>query len=361
MQKKDMALIKKIIGSLENTCVTKIASCYVDVLNGNINIMEPEVFLSIPEEEMLQFCSLFKKAVTGQIGSTAIEVKYKKNHLKAVWEDKLKDSDILMAACEEIQGSYHSDDNYCILFASGAWDVPPDREKTDEYEEVYDFLLVTIIPCSLSPSGIIYDQPNNSLINRSKDRALGAPMISFLYPSFDCCHTNIDHVMTIMKNTKLFDQAKNMVKEIFETDLPLSAEAQKEHFHDIIRSGFEGENVSYETLQGVYDHISDLQIDAELSGEDVKLSAEELGEMVVKYGELEGENAEKVRETVKEFQGCEFASSNIAPKKLDIETDVAMIKFDLRDIGEIKKKVVDGIEYYLIPAKHVQIDNMTVK
>lgn len=361
MNKKDLAVIKKIVGNMEESCITRMVSCYIDVNSGEINIMEPAAFLSIPEEELLQYCGLFRKAVTGKVNSTAMEVKYNTNELELLRQDKLRNEETIFNVCEKIRDNYKSEDNYCILFASGAWDVPPDRNKTDEYEEVYDFVLVTLIPCSLSQSGIVYDKPNNLLMSRNKDRALGVPQVSIIHPSFSEAHTNIDHSIVFMKSVKHFSAADSISVSLFDSKLPLSPENQKEGFHDIIKSGFEGMNIPYKAIQGVYDHISDLQIDADISGEEVKLSTKELEDVVITYGGLDDLSAEKVRKAARAYENCQFSVTNIAPAKLDIETDVATIKLNIRDVGAIQKTVIDGFEYYLIPARHIIIDDMSVE
>ena len=75
---------------------------------------------------------------------------------------------------------------------------------------------------------------------------------------------------------------------------------------------------------------------------------------------MEKEKESSIREAAKKYQGEYFSAENIAPKNIAIETGPALIKVDLNGIGDIKKQVIDGKVYYLVPAENSTVENMIV-
>ena len=69
---------------------------------------------------------------------------------------------------------------------------------------------------------------------------------------------------------------------MFGTEIPLSPNSQKEGFHDLLQNAYD-ENVPYESVCGIYEHLQETLIDMQLSGKDVKLSNAELVNAIVDY------------------------------------------------------------------------------
>lgn len=361
MNKKDLSKIKKIISKKEDTPIRRVASCYIDVSKSEPRYQDPEMFEMLDDAELEQFLAFFKKSLTGNLGTTAFELNTRDANvlIDEIRKDELNKTSLIEKVCESVRDTIKMDDNYCVYFAFGAYDVPPDEEREMDSEEVYNFVLVMIQPCKLSKPGIKYDYPNNNFKDRTKDRLLEAPIISFLYPSFDEGHTDIDHAMCFIKNAKNRENYQDLVNALFDTSIPASVETQKEGFYNIVSSGH-NYNLPYEALQNVYEELNQIRVDSEMTGDEIKLTANDICDIVKREANIPKEKEDEINAQVAKYAMCEFSLDNIAPKTIGVKTDKATFKVDLTEIGSIKKKMIDGIEYFLIPVDNATVEDMGV-
>lgn len=363
MNRKDLGRLRKIISKKEDTPVSRIASCYVETGKTEPRFQEPESFSFIEESEVDQLLAFFKKSMAGNLGTTAFEIDIRDSDapVEKLRGSSLTDENLIKDVCYEIAANFNLDENYGVYFAYGDYDVPPDRESgKDESEEVYRFILVMIQPCKLSKPGIKYDYPKNNFTDRPKDRLLEAPVISFLYPSFDEGHTDIDHAMCFIKTAKNRENYQGVANALFGAQMPASVETQKEGFTNIMGASH-SYNLPYETAQSVYEKLNQIRIDSELSGEEVKLTARDLKDIVKEESGAEGAALEEIDQQADKYAGCEFSLDNIAPRTVGIKTSSAVVKVDLSDIGSIQKKTIDGIEYFLIPVIDATIEGIGIR
>ena len=361
MDKKDLSKLKRVIGREDDTPVSKVASCYVDVEKKDTRYQKPESFHSLGEKEAIQFLTFFKKSLTGNLGTTAVEIDTRNGNviLEKLRKSELGNEDMIRDVCENITESVNMDDNYCVYIAYGAYDVPPDGERELDSEEVYNFILVMIQPCKMSKPGIKYDYPGNLFTDRRKDRMLTPPVISFLYPSFDKGHTDSDRAMCFIKGAKNREQYQDLVKCLFGVNIPTSVETQKEGFYNIMSAGFDFK-LPYETVQNVYERLNDMKVDSSLSGEEVKLTAREIADIVESETDNDEVNTDEIKQQVEKYADCDFSIDNLAPKIVGLKTDKALIKFELQEVGSIKRQTIDGVDYFLIPADNATIEEMGI-
>lgn len=355
MTKKDIAFIKKIIGNSETTPVMRIVSCYVDNARDDIRFQEPQTFLRLDESELVQYCQFFKKGVTGKLGSTAIEVDVKDNQVEGLRSSSLSDMDEIEEVAMLIRENYTAEGNYCIFFAYGSYDLP--GGDGSDSEEVYPFILILIQPCNLSKPGIKYDSPKNEFTNRMVEPMLDTPTYAFLYPSLDGLHTDVSKAVFYSKNEKAAAKARPVVPVLFGSEIPLSPDGQKEGFHELLQNAYDN-NVPFEAVNDVYDHLQETLIDMQLSGEDVKLSNSELVDAIIEYGDVAEEKQEQLKEAAEEYEGCSFSVSNLVPQKVSIDTGGVSIKMEIEQMSQIERRVIDGVDYYLIPASSSSIDGI---
>lgn len=353
MTKKDIALFKKLVSNPEETPVTKSVSCYVDVSRDMVAYQKPATFLNIEDRQRELFCAFIKKGVTGKIGSTAIELLPEENLLERLRDCELNE-DSVRKAVDAIRSNYHTDENYCIYFLYGAYDVP-DKER--DSEEVYRFVLVLIQPCPLSKPAIMYDAPGNTFTGRRSDRILDAPLHTFLWPALDEGHTDIDHAVYYAKTEKMVAKSGALIPALFGTNIPLTPSEQKSGFQKMLETAFNNE-VPYDAVKGIYDCLAEKCIDMSLSGEDMRLKPNELADIIIEQGNIPETDQEAAKEAAKEFAGRDFSVSNIVPQKVTIETESANIKSELSEMFTIERRMIDGKDYYLIPARHSSVDGL---
>ena len=70
------------------------------------------------------------------------------------------------------------------------------------------------------------------------------------------------------------------------------------------------------------------------------------------------EEREGLKEAAEEYEGCSFSVSNLVPAKITIDTDSASIKTEIEQLSQIERRVIDGVDYYLIPASSSSIDGI---
>ena len=205
--------------------------------------------------------------------------------------------------------------------------------------------------------GIKYDSPKNEFTNRMVEPMLNPPIYTFLYPALDSLHTDVSKAVFYSKNEKVSGKAGQIVSALFGTEIPLSPSSQIEGFHDLLQNAYD-KNVPYESVCGIYEHLQETLIDMQLSGEDVKLSNTELVNTIMEYGDVSKEKLEQLKETASDYEGCSFSVSNLVPSKVNIDTAGISIKTEIEKLSRIERRVIDGIDYYLIPVNSSSIDDI---
>lgn len=79
--KKDIALIKKIVSRANDNSIIKCVTCYVDTKTDDIIFQKPKNFYSLEESQLSQYCNFMKKGVSGKLGSTVSEITTRENLL----------------------------------------------------------------------------------------------------------------------------------------------------------------------------------------------------------------------------------------------------------------------------------------
>ena len=204
---------------------------------------------------------------------------------------------------------------------------------------------------------IKYDSPKNEFTNRMVEPMLNPPIYTFLYPALDSLHTDVSKAVFYSKNEKVSGKAGQIVSALFGTEIPLSPSSQIEGFHDLLQNAYD-KNVPYESVCGIYEHLQETLIDMQLSGEDVKLSNTELVNTIMEYGDVSKEKLEQLKETASDYEGCSFSVSNLVPSKVNIDTAGISIKTEIEKLSRIERRVIDGIDYYLIPVNSSSIDDI---
>lgn len=170
-------------------------------------------------------------------------------------------------------------------------------------------------------------------------------------------YTDVSKAVFYSKNEKVSGKAGQIVSALFGTEIPLSPSSQIEGFHDLLQNAYD-KNVPYESVCGIYEHLQETLIDMQLSGEDVKLSNTELVNTIMEYGDVSKEKLEQLKETASDYEGCSFSVSNLVPSKVNIDTAGISIKTEIEKLSRIERRVIDGIDYYLIPVNSSSIDDI---
>ena len=192
MNKKETNEIKKQF-TQENCAITRICGCYVDGEKEKKAEIK-EAFLSLPEEEIFKYFTIFRKTLSGGIGKNLLNMEFPlaaeeeggtQEFLLRLRESKLTDDALLEEFYDKVIQSYEYGENYLILLIHSAYDIPgkasDNQEMFDASDEVYEYLLCSICPVKLSKPGLSYNAERNCFQDRIRDWIVDVPSTGFLF------------------------------------------------------------------------------------------------------------------------------------------------------------------------------------
>ena len=212
MKKKDVLELKRRL--TKNDCTfSRICGCYVDV-DKNIVTMFGKTFLNLPDEEFYKYLDIAKGIFKGKLKDNMLNLKLSheakrendmQQFLLAMRETGLKNEDMLQAFYERVIDKYDHVGDYLILLYRDAYDVitkTSDNNKIDESEDVYEYMLCAICPVNLTAPGLAYSESENAIVNRFRDKVVGAPNTGFLFPAFTDRKEDRDAMLFYTRDTK---------------------------------------------------------------------------------------------------------------------------------------------------------------
>ena len=244
MRKKDILELKKRLKKDQCT-FTRMCGCYV---NGEKNIILKfnETFLNLDEDEFFKYLDIAKKALSGTIENNLLELEFpfdqeeeggKQYNLMMLKKSRLKDDALLDDFYNNIINNYDYTGSFLILLFHDAYDVitkTSDNAKLDESEEVYEYILCTICPVSLSKPGLSYLPNDNRIGARSRDWVVEAPANGFVFPAFIDRSSDIHSIIYYTKNAK--DTHPELMEGALGCASKQTAAEQKETFTNIIQN-----------------------------------------------------------------------------------------------------------------------------
>jgi|GEM_PF-5853 len=244
MKKKDILELKRRFKKDECT-FTKMCGCYVDA-EKNIVLKIKETFLNLKDEEFFKYLDIAKKTLSGTVGNNLLELNFpleeenidsRQLSFLELKKSKLKNDVLLDNFYKLIIDSYDYTGNFLILVFHDAYDVitkTTDNSKLDESEEVYEYLLCSLCPVSLTEPGLGYFEEENRIGARIRDWAVGAPELGFVFPAFTDRSTDIHSIMYYTKNAK--DPHPEFMEKALGCSSKQTATEQKETFTTILRN-----------------------------------------------------------------------------------------------------------------------------
>ena len=103
---------------------------------------------------------------------------------------KLEDDMLLEEFYDKVIATYEYAENYYIILIHAMYDIPEkasdDLEMFDASDEVYEYLLMSSCPVSLSKAGLCYNAEDNRIEDRIRGLDRGyAGLRVFLFPAFN--------------------------------------------------------------------------------------------------------------------------------------------------------------------------------
>ena len=372
MNKKEILEIRKQF-TPANCAITRICGCYVD--HEKTKKMESkDAFLSLPEEEAFKYFDIFKKTLSGTVGKNMLNLEFPldaempggaQEFLLKLRDSKLEDDMLLEEFYDKVIATYEYAENYYIILIHAMYDIPgkstDGMEMFDASDEVYEYLLASICPVSLSKAGLSYNAEDNRIQDRIRDWIVDVPAKGFLFPAFNDRSTDLHSVLYYTKKSE--DLQPEMIDQLLGAKMPMSADTQKETFQMIIEDTL-GEDGDYETVRNIHETLNELIEEHKEEPEPLSLDKTE----VKKIFEKSGVDAEKMEHFDQNFETnagekASLLATNIAEtRKFNIETPDVIIKVNPERADLVETRIIDGRHCLVIPVDdHIEVNGINVR
>lgn len=372
MNKKEILEIRKQF-TPANCAITRICGCYVD--HEKTKKMESkDAFLSLPEEEAFKYFDIFKKTLSGTVGKNMLNLEFPldaempggtQEFLLKLRDSRLEDDMLLEEFYDKVIATYEYAENYYIILIHAMYDIPgkssDGMEMFDASDEVYEYLLMSICPVSLSKAGLSYNAEDNRIQDRIRDWIVDVPAKGFLFPAFNDRSTDLHSVLYYTKKSE--DLQPELINQLLGAKMPMSADTQKETFQMIIEDTL-GEDGDYETVRNIHETLNELIEEHKEEPEPLSLDKTE----VKKIFEKSGVEAEKMENFDRNFETnagekTSLLASNIAEtRKFNIETPDVVIKVNPERADLVETRIIDGRQCLVIPVDdHIEVNGINVR
>lgn len=372
MNKKEILEIRKQF-TPANCAITRICGCYVD--HEKTKKMESkDAFLSLPEEEAFKYFDIFKKTLSGTVGKNMLNLEFPldaempggtQEFLLKLRDSKLEDDMLLEEFYDKVIATYDYAENYYIILIHAMYDIPGKSsdglEMFDASDEVYEYLLMSICPVSLSRAGLSYNAEDNRIQDRIRDWIVDVPSKGFLFPAFNDRSTDLHSVLYCTKKSE--DLQPEMIDQLLGAKMPMSADTQKETFQMIIEDTL-GEEGDYETVRNIHETLNDLIEEHKEEPEPLALDKTE----IKKIFEQSGVDAEKMESFDRNFEEnagekASLLASNIAEtRKFNIATPDVVIRVNPDRADLVETRIIDGRQCLVIPVDdHIEVNGISVR
>ena len=372
MNKKEVLEIRKQF-TPANCAITRIAGCYVDH-EKNKKMESKSAFLSLPEEEAFKYFDIFKKTLSGTMGKNMLNMEFPidqempggtQEFLMKLKASKLEDDMLLEEFYDKVIATYEYAENYYIILIHAMYDVPgrssDNLEMFDASDEVYEYLVCSICPVSLSKAGLSYNAESNCIQDRIRDWVVDMPDKGFLFPAFNDRSTDIHGVLYYTKKSE--DLQPELIEQLLGARMPMSANAQKETFQMLIEDTL-GEDGDYETIRNIHDTLNDMIEEHKEEQEPLQLDKTDVRKVFEKSG-VSSEKMECFDQNYEETAGekTSLLATNITEtKKFQIETPDIVIKVNPERADLIETRVIDGRQCLVIAVDdHIEVNGVNVR
>lgn len=372
MNKKEVLEIKKQF-TPANCAITRICGCYVDH-EKNRQMETKEAFLSLPEEEAFKYFDIFKKTLSGGIGRNMLNMEFPleqempggtQEFLLKLKNSKLEDDELLGEFYDKIIENYIYEGNYYIIVIHAMYDIPgkasDNIEMYDSSDYVYEYLLCSICPVTLSKAGLSYNAEDKRMQDRIRDWIVEMPDKGFLFPAFNDRNTDLHGILYYTKKTQ--DLQPELIDQVLGANIPMSADTQKEAFQLLIEDTL-GEDGNYEIVRNIHDTLNDMIAEHKEEPEPLELDKTDMKKVFENSG-VPAENMELFEQNFDAAAGenTSLLAENIAEtRKFNIETPDVMIKVNPDRADLVETRVIDGRQCLVIAVDdHIEVNGINVR
>ncbi len=361
MDKKDLMELRRRYKK-DQCNIDRLACCYVDEQKNKIT-RSNEHFLNLPTDELEKYLDIVKKTVNGTIGDNVIEYEFpgseeeaggRQQYFNGLRNSGLKNDSLLDPLYDLIIKNFDYDGSYLILVFHDAYDIitrTTDKNKLDESEEVYEYILVSVCPMELSKAGLGYRKDDNRIGARIRDWIVSAPKLGILYPAFNEHSSDFHKFDYFLREPK--ESHPEIVGKVMGCGAKKTKEEKKQAFAKVITRAIEDKDTAESAIEGINKTI----LEKVANDPEMEVTDSVIKELI----EISDVPIKDVDRVIKEYK-AEVNEEPVTlsdlkekkPKKKDKgikEHDIAISIASERK-QEIHKETIGDKEYLVIPVEN---------
>ena len=358
MDKKAISEIRKLIKP--DSCVDRIRGCYVNEEGQVIHELHDSL-ASMEKESLEKYCEILRGALSGKLGRNLFNMEFPiigetegsgQQMLYRLQQSGLKDDSLLTEFFEDVVKHFRCDSKYLILLIHGIYDIPAkgsdNAEMEDASDYVYSFLLCCICPVILMKEGLCYDEDACTFLDRRMDWAVQKPVSGFLFPAFNDRQPDVHSLLYYCRKEDA--RHEEISADLLGCSLPIPEADQKELFKSMVEQTL-GRDCNFENVRNLNDAVSEIIEQNKDSGEPVQIEKAEMRRLLSENGadqsvlsDFDAAYDEAVGEGVPLM-----AENLIDTSKLEVKSPSLRISVKSEMADMLKTRVIDGMEYLLIP------------
>lgn len=372
MTEKEISELRRRI-NIEKGNISTIRGCYV---NENKEIISDftQFLGTVPKDEASELLAIIKKVLSGQIGKNLIDIEFSNQQvvdsdehrlLMGLRDSELQEDEIVAQLYEKIIRSVDFEDKFLILLALDKYDVPmysKDDVKLEDTDNIFTYILCAICPIKQTKPALSYYVNEQQFKNIKTDWIISNPELGFMFPAFDDRQANIYDALYYIKNSG--ESYDDFTAEIFNTDVPIPADTQKEIFNAIIEETV-ADDCNYDLMQAVHNQISEIVAEGKSHKDEppVTISKNTI-QTVLGYCNISDEKVEEFGKQYDQYFGenTRLDPQNIVDvKKFEVKNPDITIRVNPERLDLVKTQIINGQKYILICVENdVEVNGVNI-
>ena len=369
LNKKDIANIRKEF-KLDNyrMNIREIFNVYVKKESGEIYHHISQPFQMLEQEAQELFLTNFKKVLTGNLDTKLFELKFKQDveestqrilfnglHMASTdWKESM-----LQIVEKMFSHSVYEFDTVVTFIRGEYRKATRKRDMVTEEGGDDETFSSHFILCSVNKT----DQPKKALLfdyiekefksNNAVDPIINltSPLSGFMFPTFSDNSADVNHILYCSGKANQPDIT--FIEEVLHCEDIITAVEDKDSFELILKTVI-GDEVDSKVISSVYEEIDKLvqenNEDDESEIESPMLDYRDV-ERILTVSGVENVDTARVEHAFKAVvadETHEFKASSILPKTVKIETKIATVSIDPKELGNVKYITFNGKQCLLL-------------
>lgn len=364
MDKKSIGIVRHALRSGEPV-IEKIYTCYYED-GGNVLMMNTEnaSTAAMTEECVDAYKKILRKVLTGIYGKRVFGLTFTDNYKSKSQKMLCKaypmdaDTDNVKELFENIIENYEPSGRALIIIAKGILDIP--AGKDEDSEDVYEFMICCTCLAEGIKDGLKYAPDQTAFVDVGSEKIIKRPEFGFLFPALSEGTPDIHEVLYFSKEEK---PDSRIVSGVLGCRMPSSWSEQKEVFQQIVEEAL-GREGTVENVSAVYGAVGRFAVEQDALGESTEMDSYKIGKALENSG-IPDKAVEAIKEGISESaeNGTELNARGVGSPSgnITIENEYVTIFVDSKYTDKVMTKVIDGIEYIVLPAAGMTINGISSK